>query len=60
MEAKANLFLMEKDDEVWIDELDDYDNLQNKYKCLFNDFENLSHKCKGFKNIIATLSLGLN
>ena len=35
MEAKANLCLMIIDDEVCIDELDD---LQNEYECLFKDW----------------------
>ena len=50
---------MAKDDEVCNDELDDYDNLQNEYECLFNDFEKLRHRCKYFKKIIATLTLDL-
>ena len=50
---------MAKDDKVCIDELDDYDNLQNEYKCLFNDFEKLKHRCKDFKKIIATLAFNL-
>ena len=33
MEAKANLCLMVIDDEVCLDELDDFDNLQNEYEC---------------------------
>ena len=34
VEVKANLCLMENDDEVCDDELDDYDTLQNEYECL--------------------------
>ena len=59
MEIKANLYLMAKDDEVCLDELDDYDNLQNEYECLFNDFKKRRHRCKDFKKIIATLTLDL-
>ena len=49
MEVKANLCLMAKDDKVCLDELDDFDTLQNEYECLFNDFEKLRHKCKDYK-----------
>ena len=45
IEIKANLCLMEKDDEVCLNELDNNDNLQNEYECLFNDFKKLRHKC---------------
>ena len=41
MDIKANFCLMAIDNEVCLDELDDYDKLQNEYECLFNDFENL-------------------
>ena len=44
------------DDEVCIDDLDDFDKLQNEYKCLFNDFEKLKHRCKDYKKIITTLT----
>ena len=59
MEIKTKLYLMEKDDEVCLDELDDYDNLQNEYEYLFNDFEKLRHRCKDFKKSIATLTFAL-
>ena len=42
------------DDEVC---LDDFDKLQNEYKCMFNDFEKLKHRCKDYKKIITTLTL---
>ena len=58
MDIKANLFLMAiEDDEVCIDDLDDFDRLQNEYECLFNDFEKLRHRCKDYKKVIATLTL---
>ena len=58
MDIKANLCLMAiDDDEVCIDDLDDFDRLQNEYECLFNDFEKLRHRCKNYKKIIATLTL---
>ena len=59
MEIKSNLCLMEKDDEVCLDELDDFDTLQSEYEYLFNDFEKLRHKCKDYKKIITTLTLDL-
>ena len=34
MEIKANLCLMVRDDEVCLDELDDFDTLQNECECL--------------------------
>ena len=43
MEIKANLCLMAKDDEICLDELDDFDILQNEYEFFFNDFEKLKH-----------------
>ena len=42
------------DDEVC---LDDFDKLQNEYKCMFNDFEKLRHRCKDYRKIITTLTL---
>ena len=58
MDIKANLYLMAiDDDEVCIDDLDDFDRLQNEYECLFNDFEKLRHRCKDYKKIIAILTL---
>ena len=57
MEIKANLCLMAINDEVCIDEFDDFDKLHNEYECLFNDFEKLGHKCKEYKKIITTLTL---
>ena len=48
---------MEKDDEVCLDELHDFDTLQNEYKCLFYDFEKLKHRCKDYMKIIATVTL---
>ena len=59
MKIKANLCLMAKDDEICLDELDDFDILQNEYECLFTDFEKLRHKYKDYKKIIATLTLDL-
>ena len=39
MDIKANLCLMAiDDDEVCIDDLDDFDRLQNEYECLFKDW----------------------
>ena len=59
MDIKATLWLMaiDDDDKVFIDDFDDFDKLQNEYECLFNDFEKLSHRCKDYKKIIATLTL---
>ena len=57
MEIKANLCLMAIEDEVCIDNLDDFDKLQNEYECIFNDFEKLRHRCKDYKKIITTLTL---
>ena len=45
------------DDEVCLDELDDFDKLQNEHECLFNDFEKHRHRCKDYKKIITTLTL---
>ena len=45
------------DDEVCIDDFDDFDKLQNEYECLFNDFEKLKYRCKDYKKIITTLTL---
>ena len=44
-------------DEVCLDDFDDFDNLQNEYECLFDDFKKLSYKCKDYKKIITTLTL---
>ena len=57
IEIKANLCLMKINDEVCLDELDDFDKLQNEHECLFNDFEKLRHRCKDYKKIITTLTL---
>ena len=57
MDIKVNLCLMTIDNEVCLDELDNYDKLQNEYECLFNDFEKLGHRCKDCKKIITTLTL---
>ena len=57
IEIKANLFLMAIDDEVCLDDFNDFDKLQNEYECLFNDFEKLKYRCKDFKKIITTLTL---
>ena len=59
MEIEANLYLMAIEDEVCIDDLDEFDKLQNKYECLFNDFEKLRHRCKDYKKIITTLTLDI-
>ena len=59
MEIKENLCLMAIEDEVCIDDLDEFDKLQNEYECLFNDFEKLRHKCKNYKKIITTLTLDI-
>ena len=56
MKIKANLCLMAIDDEVCIDDFDDFDKLQNEYECLFNDFEKLRQWCKDYKKVIATLT----
>ena len=45
------------EDEVCIDDFDDFDKLQNEYECLFNDFEKLRHRCKNYKKIITALTL---
>ena len=47
------------EDEVCIDDLDEFDKLQNEYECLFNDFEKFRHKCKDYKKIITTLTLNI-
>ena len=57
MEIEANLYLMAKDDEVCLDDLDDFDALQNEYECLFKDVEKLRHRCKDYKKIITTVTL---
>ena len=57
MDIKEKNFLIEINNEVCLDELDDYDKLQNEYECLFNDFEKLRHRCKDYKKIITTLTL---
>ena len=57
MEIKANLCLMAKDNKVSLDDIDDFDTLQNEYECLFRDFEKLRHMCKDYKKIIITLTL---
>ena len=57
MEINANLYLMAIEDEVCINDFDDFDKLQNKYECLFNDFEKLRHRCKDYKKIITILTL---
>ena len=44
IKIKGNLFLMGIDDEVFLDEQDDFDKLQNEYECVFNDFEKLKHR----------------
>ena len=59
MEIKANLCLMAIEDEVCIDDLDEFDKLQNEYECLFNDFEKLRYRCKDYKKIITTLTLDI-
>ena len=45
------------DDEVCIDDFDNFDKLQNEYECMFNDFEKLRPRCKDYKKIITTLTL---
>ena len=59
MEIKANLCLMAIEDEVCIDDLDEFDKLQNEQDCMFNDFEKLRHRCKDYKKIITTLTLDI-
>ena len=49
LETRVDPCLMANDDELCDDELDDYATLQNKYECLFNDFEKLRHRCKARK-----------
>ena len=56
-EIKANLCFMAKEGEVCLDDIDDFDVLQNEYECLFRDFEKLRHQCKDYKKIITTLTL---
>ena len=46
MKIKANPCLMAIEDKVCIDDLDEFDKLQNEYECLFNDFEKLRHDVK--------------
>ena len=53
----SKICLMAKDDEVCLDEHDDFDTLQNEHECLFNDLEKLKHRCKDYKKIIITLTL---
>ena len=55
MEIKANLYLIAIEDEVCIDDFDEFDKLQNEYECLFNDFEKIMHRCKYYKKIITAL-----
>ena len=57
MEIKANLCLIATEDEVCINDFDDFDKLQNEYECLFNDFEKLRQRSKDYKKIITTLTL---
>ena len=37
------------DDEVCLDELDDFDNLQNEYEYLFKDFEKTQAQMQGLQ-----------
>ena len=37
---------MEKEDEVCDDDLNNYDDIQHEYDCLFNDFEKLMENVK--------------
>ena len=57
MEIKANLCLMAIDDEICIDDFDDFDKLKNEYECMFNDFEKPRHRCKDYKKSITALTL---
>ena len=57
IKIKANICLMAIDNEVCLDDFDDFDKLQNEYECMFDDFKNLRHKCKDYKKIITTLTL---
>ena len=59
VDIKENIYLMAIANDVCLDELDDYDKLQNEYECLFNDFEKLRHKCKDYKKIINILTLNV-
>ena len=45
------------DDEICLDDFDDFDKLQNEYECLFDDFEKLRHR--DYKKIITTLTLDM-
>ena len=54
---KANLYLMANEDEVCDDDLDDYDDIQHEYDCLFNDFEKLMEKCKAYRKSLHLLIL---
>ena len=47
------------EDDVCIDDLDEFDKLQNEYECLFNDFEKLRHRRKDYKKIITTVTLDI-
>ena len=61
IEAKANFYLMEKDDKVCNnDNFDDLNTLQHEYDCLFIDFEKLMSKCKELKKTITSLNLELD
>ena len=57
IKIKENLCLMAIDDEVCLDDFDDFDKLQNEYECLFDDFEKLRYRCKDYKKIITILTL---
>ena len=59
IKAKANLCLMAIDSEVCDDELDDLDNfddLQNEYEGLLKDYEKLLHKCTKYRKTIFALT----
>ena len=58
IEARANFFLMEKDDNEC--NINDLDTLQYEYDCLFIDFEKLLSKCKELKKTITFLNLELD
>ena len=59
MEIKVNICLMAIEYKVCIDDLNEFDKLQNEYECLLNYFEKLRHICKDYKKIITTLTLDI-
>ena len=54
---KANLCLMANENEVCDDVLDNYDDIQHEYDCLFNDFEKLMENVKHIEKPLHLLIL---